>query len=124
MGRVPSETGDMGAPGAHPHSSQDSITAVDDTAVKAKEAVEGTSHSNGSHTAATQSVPPGTEKDARTRKTSRSAEPFDQAEREEMERLLEELRGHLGMFASYRCCFHDALLAYSLVSDPFLGRRR
>ena len=88
----------MGVPGAHPHSSQDSVTAVDDLAAKTKEAVEGTSNSNGAHTAATQSVPLGTEKDTRTRKTSRSAEPFDQAEREEMERLLEELRGHLGMF--------------------------
>lgn len=37
------------------------------------------------------------DKGGRARKTSRTTEPFDQSEREEMERLLEELQGHLGM---------------------------
>lgn len=50
--------------------------------------------------APTSSEPPAQdkgEKANRARKTSRSPEPFDHAEREEMERLLQELRGHLGM---------------------------
>ena len=37
-------------------------------------------------------------------KTSRTSEPFDQAEREEMEKLLEELRGHLGKVKAYETC--------------------
>ena len=80
------------------------MTAVEEPLSKAKDFVEGTSNGDAStHSAQNQNqnVPSGSEKETRTRKTSRSAESFDQAEREEMERLLEELRGHLG--ASILC---------------------
>jgi phospholipase D1/2 len=43
------------------------------------------------------------DKEPRARKTSKAVEPFDQAEREEMERLLEELRGHLGAYSRFIC---------------------
>lgn len=121
---MPSESGDMGVPGAQAHRSQDTMTAAEEEVMKTKEFVEGPSNGNANHSTASQNLPPGADKDARTRKTSRAAEPFDQAEREEMERLLEELRGHLGESGkhSYPPSLWPLICENSLVSNSFLGR--
>ena len=88
---MPSESGDTGVPGSQ--ASQETASALDEPAAKVKDYAEtdgdASSHilPNGAN---------GVEKETRTRKTSRTSEAFDQSEREEMERLLEEVRGHLG----------------------------
>lgn len=92
MARIPSETGDSGVPGQSSGEPNAGANA-DETVLKSKDYAD-----DG------EIKPPLTpngkenEKEPRARKASKSIEPFDQAEREEMERLLEELRGHLGMY--------------------------
>ena len=93
---MPSESGDYGAPGSQV--SQDTMTAVEEPSSRSKDNSEIDGDAS-SHIAPSQNLPTGPEKETRTRKTSRTAEPFEQAEREEMERLLEELRGHVGKCA-------------------------
>ncbi|GJE88360.1 phospholipase D1 [Phanerochaete sordida] len=101
VARVPSEVADSGAPGAH---SADAVNVHEESGTtKSKDFAD----SSTSTTTPTTAEPPAQDKadkgdkgdkGARTRKTSRSPEPFDQAEREEMERLLGELRGHLVLY--------------------------
>lgn len=121
MARIPSETSDNGIPAAQ--GSQDTMTAVDDPASKSKEHTEGNGDAT-SHATSTHDIPSSTDKETRTRKTSRASEPFDQAEREEMEHLLEELRGHLGKaFYNYSKSISDISVT-SGISHTILGRRR
>lgn len=95
VGRIPSEQGDPLAAG----SANGTTSSLEDS-TKAKDSVDGEKHTT---PPATPTGPQPGEKDARSRKQSpKGAEPFDQAEREEMERMLEELRGHLGMSIKFR----------------------
>ncbi|KIP01912.1 hypothetical protein PHLGIDRAFT_96565 [Phlebiopsis gigantea 11061_1 CR5-6] len=94
VARMPSEAGDPLGPGQS--SDNSTLQAAEVHVTKTKDYVEGKQDS-GQPPTPTSGDPPG-EKGGRTRKTSRSGEPFDQAEREEMEHLLEELQGHLGKF--------------------------
>ena len=121
VGRVPSESGDIGVPGAH--ASQDTMTAVEEPVPRTKDYAEPNGDA-ANHTSPIQNVPGGAEKEARTRKTSRTSEPFDQSERDEMERLLEELRGHLGEFSTHNVICFDANCLLSTLSYPFPRRRR
>lgn len=88
---MPSEAGDQDALGQS-YKVENAASAADE-AVRAKEMNEKQSTTSSS----ANPIPPPSfnEKDTRPRK-ARGVEPFDQAEREEMERLLGELRGHLG----------------------------
>ncbi len=96
MARLPSETGDLDAPEHVPSDSENLGDAiVDANGPKVKDYVEEHMHeqlvASGSSANGTVNA-----QDPKTRKPAKGPEPFDQAEREEMERLLEELRGHLG----------------------------
>ncbi|TFY61283.1 hypothetical protein EVJ58_g4601 [Rhodofomes roseus] len=102
LGRIPSESRDQDAPGQTPLS-ETTVHSVDyahlDSAghhdTPSKE------HANGdAQTSSNSTTPPATapEDKTRGRKTSRTAEPFDESEREEMEHLLQELRGHLVIY--------------------------
>ena len=86
---MPSEAADMDAPG-QPHTAENTVHAGDASA-KSKEQV------NESADPEKMTSPSATDDKARKAKTPRGPEPFDQADREQMERLLHELRGHLGM---------------------------
>ena len=98
---MPSESGDQDAPG-QPHTYESNVHSVDYAQATPSGNCDGSGkeHLNGdaqpSHS--NPSTPPATgpEEKTRGRKTSRAADPFDESEREEMERLLQELRGHLG----------------------------
>ena len=97
VGRVPSETGDQLVPG---QVSAETTVVHEETGTKSRDYGENGKESN-PPTTPTGTDPPVDkgekgEKGGRTRKPSRTPEPFDQSEREEMERLLQELRGHLG----------------------------
>lgn len=123
---MPSETGDSLVPGQS-SAEGSAAAAVEEPISKSKDYVEGNNgnkEQNGHPPTPTSAEPQGdkTDKGTRTRKTSRTAEPFDQSEREEMERLLEELRGHLGIpsCVSYLAKTH---LFLSDVPYPILGRR-
>ncbi|KAI0338902.1 phospholipase D [Trametopsis cervina] len=88
VARIPSEAGDSSAPG----NSTNDLNA-DETVMRSKDFAD-SGESNPPMTGGSSSGG-----DPRTRKTSKTAiEPFDQAEREEMERLLEELHGHLVVY--------------------------
>lgn len=97
---MPSEAGDTLVPGQSSENS--TIQAAEAQVTKTKDFAEGKQDS-GQPPTPTSMDPQGdkSDKGGRARKTSRSGEPFDQAEREEMERLLEELQGHLG-----KCWLH------------------
>lgn len=89
---------------------------ADPSAPKVKDFVEDQSHpvASGSNTmngGVSANVP-----DTKARKPVRGPEPFDQSEREEMERLLEELRGHLGRlcYLTFRVTLSDILQYYIL----------
>lgn len=113
---MPSYAGDPLGPGQS--SDNSTLQAAEVHVTKTKDYVEGKQDS-GQPPTPTSGDPPG-EKGGRTRKTSRSGEPFDQAEREEMEHLLEELQGHLGKCYLYlypgSLTLSDDL---SLISDAF-----
>jgi hypothetical protein len=64
------------------------------------------------------------EKEKEKRKTAKPVqEPFEAWEREEMEKLLEELRGHLGERFPTLNRFPPDNLTYSCIPDAILGRR-
>ncbi|KAI0081599.1 phospholipase D [Panus rudis PR-1116 ss-1] len=92
VARIPSETADAGAPG-QPSSEKTESPGEDP---KAKDYAEEQA-STSTASAQPSNNPPTSE--ARGRKQARGGpEPFSQSEREEMERLLEELRGHLVIY--------------------------
>ncbi len=87
----------MGVPGQQqPSTEATAENAVEESVIKGKDYVEGNGDPN---TTTSGSGTANNEKDTRKRKASGATEPFDQTEREDMEKLLEELRGHLGMFS-------------------------
>lgn len=98
---MPSESGDQDAPGQL-HTSENTVHSADyaqatspgPNDASSKEYLNGDAQQPGSNPP----TPPATGQDEKTRgrKTSRAAEPFDESEREEMERMLQELCGHLG----------------------------
>ncbi|KAI0084789.1 phospholipase D [Irpex rosettiformis] len=92
VGTVPSETEDNGAP--RHATDQTGAQDAEETAPTGKDSIDaGDANGRGP-------VLPNApnEKEPRARKASKIVEPFDQTEREEMERLLEELRGHLVLY--------------------------
>jgi len=102
LGRVPSESGDQDVPG-QPHNSENTVhpvghahTVIGHHDASCKEEADG----NAQPSTSNPPTPPATvqEEKSRGRKTSRTAEPFDESEREEMEQLLRELRGHLVIY--------------------------
>ncbi|OCH94908.1 phospholipase D [Obba rivulosa] len=97
LARVPSEAGDQDAPG-QPHSAENTVHVEDGTEAKGKERVtdDNTTDTRGSSTPTPQ-TPPATDEKGRTKK-AKGVEAFDHAEREEMERLLGEIRGHLVLY--------------------------
>ena len=109
---MPSESGDRDAPG-QPHASVNQVHPTDHAQAVSLNHNDASNkdHANGDaqQSGSNPPTPPAANQDekARGRKTSRAAEPFDEAEREEMERLLQELRGHLGRapLVYMRCCF-------------------
>ena len=58
----------------------------------------------------------------KARQPSKASEPFEQWERDEMERLLTQLNGHLGEFDNH--VVSHGLTRPSFVSYKVLGRRR
>lgn len=98
---MPSELGDRDAIGP-PQASENAVQSTDyaqaaspnHSDVPSKEHLNGDAQQPGSNPPTPPAV--GQDEKARGRKPSRAAEPFDEAEREEMEHLLQELRGHLG----------------------------
>lgn len=98
VARVPSEAGDRDSPG-RPHPAENGHAT--DFARNTTTGKELNGDASDTHPATpTSSTPPtaGTEKDGRGRRAARGVEPFDEADREEMEHLLEELRGHLVLY--------------------------
>jgi hypothetical protein len=105
--------------------------SAENTAVYEESTTKSKDHGDSSKESNPPATPTGTEppadkaeKGTRARKASRALEPFDQSEREEMEHLLEELRGHLGMKTSLRAILDDAYITYSPIPYALLGRRR
>ncbi|KAH8114370.1 phospholipase D [Phellopilus nigrolimitatus] len=98
VGRVPSETGDEGALGHEKNASLRAEESVNQGSVKEKNSLR---ESGGTETQQVdQSQPPSaqnTQEDIR-RTPTRADEPFEKWERDEMERLLGELRGHLVLY--------------------------
>ena len=94
VARMPSETGDNLVPG---RTSAENTAVYEEGTTKSKDYADIRQDSNPPATP-TSTEPPNekADKGGRTRKPSKTPEPFDQSEREEMERLLGELRGHLG----------------------------
>ncbi|TCD69038.1 Phospholipase D1 [Steccherinum ochraceum] len=94
VARVPSEAGDVGAPAEAPTEDNDS-SGTEKPARKSKDfAAEEQGESSAPHS--TQNGSASQEKGKKP--ANRGVEPFDQAEREAMEKLLEELRGHLVLY--------------------------
>lgn len=82
IARVPSETGDQDAPGQD----ENLLAHGEDTVVQFAEDVE------------TAANPSGSDKDVKGKKPSRGTEPFEKWERDEMEKLLREVCGHLVVY--------------------------
>ncbi|KAI0693955.1 phospholipase D [Cytidiella melzeri] len=91
LARMPSETGDSGTAG--PGNDLTAGNDAQETVSKSKDFPD-----NGEANGAAQPSGTSNEKESRARKASKSFEPFDQAEREEMEHLLEQTRGHLVLY--------------------------
>lgn len=101
---MPSESGDAAAPGPP---SEKPETSTEDTTTKSKETVqlEEQEQTSGSTANVPGQQPAANGGQAQTqdgagagrgRRPTKGQEPFSQAERDEMEKLLQELRGHLG----------------------------
>lgn len=106
---MPSEAGDAGAPEEHPADQPDGHGP--EPVPKAKDFVEDSTDPNGANNGANA-------KDQDKRKPARGPEPFDQSERDEMERLLEEVRGHLGKRGIIQFCRKELLTTAYLVLYP------
>jgi phospholipase D1/2 len=90
VGRVPSETGDENVP------LEGKEASADEHHTSSKEGAheDGDTHLGNS----------ASEKDPKTRKAAKGAESFEKWERDEMEKLLGDLNGHLGMLLSFYLC--------------------
>ncbi|KAJ7600958.1 phospholipase D [Mycena floridula] len=87
VARVPSEAGDEGAPG------QEAPVAENVMPSEEKESTEGAKPDTIGRSSST-------EKDPKSRKPAKGTEPFEKWERDEMEKLLGELRGHLVLYSN------------------------
>lgn len=108
---MPSESGDAAAPGP---SSEKLETPTDEATTKSKDYVEELASSS-----TTNIQQPAGGQDGRPRRPTRGQEPFSQAERDEMEKLLEELRGHLGEPDHQLSTDFVLTLVYSTLPYPF-----
>lgn len=93
---MPSETGDEGALPEHPGASSAAEADVQEGVSKVKDSVA--ENGNGQNDQE-QPTPPNAQhahEEPRVRQPAKADEPFEKWEREEMEKLLQELRGHLG----------------------------
>ncbi|CAL1712514.1 unnamed protein product [Somion occarium] len=88
VARIPSESGDQGAPG---QATEKPDSPTDEAGPKAKDYAEDQASTSSAQ-------PPTNGPEARSRKANRGSEPFSLADRDEMERLLEEVRGHLVVY--------------------------
>lgn len=93
VARIPSDT-DPDAP-VPQHSSESGDTVVESAGPKVRDFVSDQA-SDPSAAASGSNANGATSAQDAKKKPARGPEPFDQSEREEMERMLEELRGHLG----------------------------
>jgi phospholipase D1/2 len=97
---VPSETADQDAPGhdtvAETEEPHEETNAGDKGAVADRH--EDASTENGRTTSAGHG---GSDPEASKRRPARGDEPFEKWEREAMEKLLGEVRGHLGAYVAY-----------------------
>ncbi|KAI0632459.1 phospholipase D [Trametes polyzona] len=104
LARMPSEAADREAPGQariadhYAHASEDNLA-------REREHADDYDESRASSTPLPSETPPSGPKEKekekekeKQRPTSKGPKPFDQAEREEMEHLLQELRGHLVLY--------------------------
>lgn len=100
VARLPSETPDYDGPGQYRSAEQVTRTSRDDLA-RSRECLDGDGDNHTLYTQPPESppaVPNQNQKEKEKEKRSaKGPKPFDQAEREEMENLLRELRGHLGI---------------------------
>lgn len=107
---VPSETGDALAPGH-------------DTVAETEEPHEDVE--KGDRSAVGRDAPKSEpSENPQARRPARGDEPFEKWEREEMEKLLEQLCGHLGAFRACRFVGYALHVSCSAVPDALPGRRR
>ncbi|TFK40629.1 hypothetical protein BDQ12DRAFT_679780 [Crucibulum laeve] len=90
IARVPSETGDEGAPG------QETASAIGNLDNMSEGEKEGVDESQETAANASSASSPGAE--PKPRKSTKGTEPFEKWERDEMEKLLGELNGHLVLY--------------------------
>lgn len=100
VGRMPSESGDAdalpGDQGGPP--TETTNDPADNVSEGSATRVGDGSENQASATTPTKDLPHQTDKDTRSRKPARGDEPFEKWEREEMEKLLGELNGHLVIY--------------------------
>lgn len=94
---MPSEGGDEAAPQDEPSETEKVEGGVKHEAGRAKDALTGHDDEN-SKQANTPPIAGQTHDDPKIRQPAKADEPFTKWEREEMEELLGELRGHLGEY--------------------------
>lgn len=117
MGRVPSETGDEDAPGGH--EKEQEAKGSEDT-LRAKGSVR-TSGSSSRAQNRPQSPTNASVGGADIKRTpSRVDEPFEKWERDEMEKLLVQLRGHLVVYPTRFLEGEDAANNFLFNADRFV----
>ena len=97
---MPSEAADRDAPGQKKVAERAANASQDALAREGEQADEEGSRTL--HTPLPDSPTPVPGQKERRSPPSRGPQPFDKSEREEMENLLHELRGHLGMYTAAR----------------------
>jgi phospholipase D1/2 len=106
VARMASETGDADAPGHN--TVAETEDPQEETDIGDKAVVTDRPESMRTERAENGTIPPSTsDGDAAKRRPAQGNEPFEKWEREEMGKLLEQVRGHLGktlfaVFSSYR----------------------
>jgi len=124
VGRVPSEAGDEQAP-LDPHKSTENFEQAPNGAGLGVDGSCG--KGNLDRRPSTTNMTGDKEKEKERKKSMRpDQEPFEALEREEMEKLLGELRGHLGESfptSNLPMCDRPADAPISHISNTFLGRR-
>ncbi|OBZ68849.1 hypothetical protein A0H81_11088 [Grifola frondosa] len=121
LARMPSEAGDVGAPG-QAHAAETASGAADNVTARESEHAD----IDGSRTSTTPvpSTPPAsgpqTAQKEKQRKPARGSEPFDAADKEEMENLLQELRGHLVLYPTRFLEGEDVANNFLFAADRFV----